>query len=332
MSQPDVVSALRRLAAGLAHDLNNILGGVSSLASASLLEAPNDAIADDLKQIVRTTREGLQVAARLAILGHSAQPKVAQVDVSSVMQRMSSLFPAANIRCPESIQAQLDTKLMQEAISALIQNAIEASNAANVTVQEIGSNLIITVQNTITQKINIEELLQPYTSTKKEGRGKGLGLTIAQAVAMAHQGAFSLSQQGDLVTATLQVARGVNTSKEKPTILLADDEKPMRLALERLLSRAGYQVLISTDGQEALDMFVSQQNAVDLVLLDRWMPNLNGPEVVQEIRRMGKTLPIFLLSGEIGEAPDVPGVTAWIEKPFEPAELLRTLQGALPTR
>jgi CheY-like chemotaxis protein len=337
MSQKEAIHSLRRLAAGLAHDLNNILGGVNSLASASLLEAPNDTLADDLKQIIRTTREGLQVAARLAIIGQSTQPKLAPLSLAPLLQRITALFPQATLSCPESLHLQADARLLQEAISALLQNAAEASKEdISVVAQAQNNGVSITVQNSFDKPLNIEECLLPYTSQKKEGRGKGLGLSIVQAVALAHNGELSLSQRGNIVTASLWLASGDKTTakKERPVILLADDEKAMRMALERLLSRAGYQVLTSTNGQEALDLFREKQHLIDVILLDRLMPNLNGPEVAQELRRQGKTLPIFLLSGEIDstEPPEALGVTALIEKPFEPAELLKLLQSVLPTQ
>jgi DNA-binding response OmpR family regulator len=105
----------------------------------------------------------------------------------------------------------------------------------------------------------------------------------------------------------------------------------MRLALERLLSRAGYQVIAASNGRETVDLFNANKSDIRLVILDRWMPQLNGIEVLYEIRKQHAELPIFLLSGEIdpAERSEPGGATAYLEKPFDSAELLNLIQGAL---
>jgi two-component system, cell cycle sensor histidine kinase and response regulator CckA len=331
------LSSIRRMAAGLAHDLNNILGGISSLASASLLEAPSGPIADDLRQIVHTAKEGLQIAARLAVIGHSAQPKITSIELASLLSVISRLFPQVEVSCPEPLSVQGDSRLLQETIIALVQNAVEASNntITRVQVESHEGRVLLSITNQSTQLLkDLSVLSEPYYSTKAEGRCRGMGLLLAQAVARALGGDLSLQQLGQSVTVTLNLPQSPEhqeAPKAKPTILIADDEKPMRLALERLLSRAGYQVIAAAHGLETVELFEAHKADICLVILDRWMPQLNGIEVLREIRKQSATLPVFLLSGEIDPTEDInsQGATAYLEKPFDSAELLKLIQGTL---
>ena len=338
MNNETQLSSIRRMAAGLAHDLNNILGGISSLASASLLEAPSGAVADDLRQIVRTAKEGLQVAARLAVIGHSAQPKISSIELASLLSAVLRLFPQVEVSCPDRLMVQGDARLLQETIAALVQNALEASQdtPTRISAESRDGQVVLSFINQSAQPLKeLSALAEPYFTTKLEGRGRGMGLLLVQAVAKAHGGEFSLQQQGAVVTATLSLPQAKvpqeEAPKAKPTILIADDERPMRLALERLLSRAGYQVIAATNGREALELFEANKANLCLVILDRWMPQLNGIEVLREIRKQRTVLPIFLVSGEIdpAESSVLTGATAHLEKPFDSAELLNLIQGAL---
>jgi signal transduction histidine kinase len=213
MNNETQLSSIRRMAAGLAHDLNNILGGISSLASASLLEAPSGAVADDLRQIVRTAKEGLQIAARLAMIGHSAQPKMIPVELTSIFSMVRKLFPQVEVSSPEQLMVQGDSKLLQEAISALVQNALEASQGTptRLLAESRGGHIVLSVINQSAHPIKeISTLGEPYVSTKLEGRGRGMGLLLVQAVIKAHGGEFSIQQQGQNVIATITLlpARG----------------------------------------------------------------------------------------------------------------------------
>lgn len=343
MSDEARLASLRKLAAGLAHDLNNILGGISGLASASLLEVRQGPVADDLRQIIRTAKEGLAVASRLATLAHSASPKKSPTEAralfSSLVQSFSTKGAIEVVGAEEAV-VSIDPKLLQEALSILLQNALEASPHAPVRLwlERTQSELVFCVSNQNSQVLPpIRELSEPYYSTKTEGRGRGLGLTLAWSIAAGHGGSVQLTSQGTETIARLslplelEVTQSQAKETAKKTILIADDERLMRQALERLLTRGGYRVISASDGQEALDLFLANQDSISLVLLDRWMPRLNGLEATKQIQRLAPDLPALLTSGdpEDLEALQREGVRAYVEKPFESGELLRLLREIL---
>lgn len=80
------------------------------------------------------------------------------------------------------------------------------------------------------------------------------------------------------------------------TILLVEDSKPVRNANERILSKAGYQVLVADDGEEAVH--TAQQSIPDVILLDLMLPKMGGQEVLQVLKRSPATahIPVIVLT------------------------------------
>lgn len=116
-------------------------------------------------------------------------------------------------------------------------------------------------------------------------------------------------------------------------ILAADDSTSMRQMVAFTLKGAGYQVVEAADGAIALDLAKKQQ--FDLVLSDVNMPNMNGIELVKNLRSLPtyKYTPILMLTTESGTDKKgegrQAGATGWIVKPFNPDQLLSTIKRVL---
>lgn len=114
-------------------------------------------------------------------------------------------------------------------------------------------------------------------------------------------------------------------------LLIIEDEAPMRLALTDCLAAEGYRVLTASDGQSGLDRAL--QEKPDLILLDVMMPKLDGFAVCAELRRLGLTSPILLLTAK-GQLEDrVRGLDCggddYLVKPFSTDELLARIRALL---
>ena len=113
------------------------------------------------------------------------------------------------------------------------------------------------------------------------------------------------------------------------TILAVDDSPSMRQMVRATLESAGYGVFEAADGQEALDW--ARKNSVDLVISDVNMPNMDGIQLVSELRALPsyRLTPLLLLTTESGQDKKLEGkragATGWIVKPFSPAQLIATL-------
>ncbi len=124
----------------------------------------------------------------------------------------------------------------------------------------------------------------------------------------------------------------------KLQILLIDDDKTVREAMQIVLVANGYDVISADSGQSGIDLM--RKNSVDLVILDVFMPGMNGLTTAEVIHRERPKLPIIAVSGFMfgGQCPAMPsfdamaaeaGAIATLYKPFKPPELIRAIEKAL---
>ena len=114
-------------------------------------------------------------------------------------------------------------------------------------------------------------------------------------------------------------------------ILVVDDERAVREALERALKLEGYDVELATDGQEALLSLA--RHGVDAIVLDILMPEMDGLETARSLRRMGNSTPILMLTARHEVSDRVAGLDAgaddYLVKPFALEELGARLRALL---
>ena len=113
------------------------------------------------------------------------------------------------------------------------------------------------------------------------------------------------------------------TTLRKSHVLVVDDEELYRRALERILARAGHNVLMARDATEAMGIVSSQP--VDLVLCDIKMPGINGLELVRQIHEVEPDLPCIVITGYSSAENSIEALRAgafwYLEKPFEQERL-----------
>jgi PAS domain S-box-containing protein len=187
---------------------------------------------------------------------------------------------------------------------------------------------------------------EPFFTTKEVGKGTGLGLSTVYGIVRQSGGAIdveSAPQQGTVFRILLPA---VTTSPEETpasptrastlsgteTILLVEDEEPVRRVAQKALAGAGYQVLEARDGGEALELVEQRQGAIDLVVTDIVMPRMGGFELAEAIAARHPETPVLFVSGHVdiggtGRAPP-PGAVL-LEKPFRPEALLERVRALL---
>jgi len=120
-------------------------------------------------------------------------------------------------------------------------------------------------------------------------------------------------------------------SRQNPAILLADDDPNIVDSLAPFLERAGFHVLIVSDGQAAFEK--AQSHHPDLIILDVLMPRMDGRETLRRLRRANLWTPTILLT-QVGEASEralalEEGADDYLNKPFDPHELLARIRAVL---
>ena len=120
---------------------------------------------------------------------------------------------------------------------------------------------------------------------------------------------------------------------DRATILVVDDEAPVRRLLIRTLERADYCVLTAADGDEALR--IAREHRPALILLDAEMPKLHGFEVCRQLKQDDATgaIPILMLTAKAQDDDRQRGLAAgadgYISKPFSPRRLLEEIEARL---
>lgn len=119
------------------------------------------------------------------------------------------------------------------------------------------------------------------------------------------------------------------------TILSVDDSSSMRQMVKMTLAGAGYDIIEACDGKDGLAKARAQEGAIDMVLTDLNMPNLDGLGLIRELRAMPsfRGVPIIFLTTESDDSKKsqarAAGATAWIVKPFQAAQLLGVVKKVL---
>ena len=112
-------------------------------------------------------------------------------------------------------------------------------------------------------------------------------------------------------------------------MLFADDEELIRDLGRQVMEMHGYTVLLAEDGLRAIDLFMANRAAIDLVVLDLTMPQRSGMEVLREIRKLAPGMRVILSSGSSPVEP-VPGTT-FLPKPYRADMLVKAVRSALDT-
>jgi two-component system, cell cycle sensor histidine kinase and response regulator CckA len=192
---------------------------------------------------------------------------------------------------------------------------------------------------------NIDKLFDPFFTTKEVGKGTGLGLSTSLAIIKGHGGfiqASSDSGRGAHFQIYLPaMANGGIDVPEAPvltnlpygdgeTVLVVDDEASIRQVTRHTLEAFGYQVLLATNGSEAIAVYREFQDQIAVVLTDMMMPVMDGTSAVREIRRLNPAVRVIGVSGiksEIGlpETPDA-GPCDFLSKPYTAEVLLKAIK------
>lgn len=139
---------------------------------------------------------------------------------------------------------------------------------------------------------------------------------------------------GSAVPSASALAPGESDDARAPTVLVVDDEPPIRALLTCLLEPLGYAVLGACDGREALGILRERAQRLDLVLLDLQLPEHDGASVLRAIRRLRPGVPVVVQSGHVAEelsgrlgGLSVEGV---LEKPFHARNVIQLLEQLCP--
>jgi CheY-like chemotaxis protein len=191
-----------------------------------------------------------------------------------------------------------------------------------------------------------ERIFEPFFTTKEVGKGTGLGLSMVYGIIRQHDGyinVYSESQKGTVFKIYLPLIKSI-AEEQRPeklptvkrgteTVLVAEDDTQVRELTKEILKDFGYTVLDAVDGEDALRVFNSNKDKVDILLLDVIMPKKNGKEVYDEIKKIKPTIKTVFMSGYNADVIHKKGIIEegldFILKPILPEDLLIKIRDVL---
>lgn len=196
---------------------------------------------------------------------------------------------------------------------------------------------------------NVQKIFEPFFTTKELGKGTGIGLSVVYSIVEAHGGFINVNSQkgsGTTIKIYLPFVETLYRTDESPfydsiadkelgkvygteTILFAEDEDVLRELIVYVLKSFGYNVLSARDGAEALDVYCSSQQKIDVVISDLMMPNKSGIDLFKELRALNPDVRFVLSTGySLSEQDEtvLEKMNAIVTKPYTPMQLAQLIR------
>ncbi len=358
------LSSVGRLAADAAHEINNPLTIISGRAQLMLANCSNEHDRKALQLIVDQTGRIAKIIRDLMGLAKPAEPKCELIQVEPILRQVFSLLTqrmkACGILAREEFQAgapmvYADSKQLEQVFLNLSINAIHAMPRGgylrfSVKHEEEKHRVRIEISDTgqgIPEK-DLPSIFNPFYTTKKDGEGTGLGLTICQSIIQGHRGEIRVSSkigEGTTFSIYLPVMAGLHAASvgalvhaaetvepivardSKGYVLVIDDEDDLSAMMVEALVKRGYEAKSASDGVQGLEKL--EQEHFDLLILDLKMPKKPGLEVLEALKETKPELPVIVISGvahedEFKEATKA-GARICFKKPFNITQLLEAV-------
>ena len=328
------MESLGSLAGGVAHDFNNMLGGIMGYADLLLADETDPRKRDDLEAILQAANRSAELTRKLLAFGRRGKNIVEATDLNTIVREALAML-RPTMRADLAVEPDLgatwtvdgDPAQLSQVVVNLCINANEAmpggghlrvrtrSVPASDGTDAQGASLDmveLVVADTgvgMTDEVRAR-LFEPFFTTKTRGRapGTGLGLPTVYGVVHMHHGTIDVtSAPGQGAVFTIRLPRGTLVAKAPqapaahPTgrgrILVVEDEPLLRKLAANALGKLGYDAITAADGEEGIEQFRLHHETLRGVLLDLKMPRKNGREAFMVFRDIDAAVPVLICSG-----------------------------------
>jgi PAS domain S-box-containing protein len=369
LRQSQKMEAIGTLAGGIAHDFNNILAAIIGFAEMSLNRLPEDTRSQhDLKQVINAAYRGESLVNQILSFSHQRELEKKPIQLEFIIKEALKFLRATlpkTIKIRQKIKTNLDmviadpTQIHQLLIN-LCTNAAQAMrekggvleiSLADVYISEnqisdlsAGPFIELKVSDTgIGMDASVmEQIFNPFFTTKKLGEGTGMGLSVVHGIVKSHGGAITVdSTLGKGSTFHVFFPKIEREVREEPcevelvptgegSILFVDDEKVLKDIGERILKSLGYKVVATTSSIEAIEIFRKEPDKFDMVVTDQTMPDMTGYDLAKELMGIRPDIPVILCTGfsetvSPEKAKDL-GIKEFLMKPINRRKIAETIR------
>jgi PAS domain S-box-containing protein len=357
--QAQKMEAIGTLAGGIAHDFNNLLAVIKGNLSLMRLDFDDDhPIMARIENIDQQVDSGAKLTSQFLGYARKGSYEIKPLDLIKVIKESAQAFG----RTRKEITLELDLPAggliieadrtqLEQVLFNLFVNAADAMpdggrlnlKAVKISAKEMleeefrhkpGTYILIEILDTgIGMSPEIQKrMFDPLFTTKKMGKGTGLGLASVYGIIQSYNGYITVKseeQKGTRVRVYLPASDKASslakTTKEsmdqgKGTILLVDDELSLLQVGSEMLTALGYEVLPADNGQDAIDTYTAHRESIDLVILDMIMPGMTGGEVFMRLKKVDPNIRAILSSGysldDQGQKIMDSGFRGYLQKPF----------------
>lgn len=373
LRQGQKMEAVGRLAGGIAHDFNNTLTVISACTSLLHELSHPDAkryaktIEKAVERSVGMTRQLLAFSRKQVI-----QPRVIDLnrqlkELNKMLRRLIGEDIEIEADFGDSLWSiKTDPGQVEQVVMNLVVNARDAMpdggqillKTRNITLAAdrpnpgcctipAGEYVQLSAADTGTgmNPATLARIFEPFFTTKGEGKGTGLGLATVYGIVKQSEGFIAVQSrpaQGTTFEIFFPRVADAVQSHETPaeirqdasgTVLLVEDEVPVRALISEVLASHGYRVLPASGLDEALTICADYKGNIDILLTDVIMPKANGPLVAAEILAIRPEVKVLYMSGYTDDVIGSHGVldpnVNLIYKPFAPNSLIRVLNAVI---
>jgi signal transduction histidine kinase/CheY-like chemotaxis protein len=314
------LGALGEMASSFAHAFNDVLTPIIGRTQLLVQRVSDPQLRDWLDTIERTALDGAKTVRRIQeFMRVRREEPTTTVDLAAVTRQ--AIRATAARRPGVQIQTELDTlplisgdsRAMQEALSHIIGNALEASlegSTVIVAAQMEGGEAVLSVTDVgagMTAGVQAR-IFEPFFTTKTGATG--LGLCLAHGIVARHGGQIevdSVAGRGTTVRVKFPVetvsraepprpARVAKASGGPARCLVVDDDPHVRQLISDILTNAGHVVVMAVDGADGVEKFKSD-TSFEVVVTDLAMPKLNGLQLARHCKTLRPAVPVVMLTG-----------------------------------
>ncbi len=376
LRQAQKMEAIGTLAGGIAHDFNNILTPISGYTELAMRKIPADSKArNNLEQVLTAVQRAKSLVQQILTFSRQEGLQRCSLEIKNIVKEALKLLRAS---IPSTIEIRshinsngcvfADPTQVHQVMLNLCTNAHHAmrdtggllevglddidlgpAETKNVSDLKPGPYVRLTVRDTghgIPKNL-LDRIFEPYFTTKAEGEGTGMGLSVVHGIVKSHGGDIFLESNPGKGTAFMVFFPRItakNKTRKLPSystdlpggnerILIVDDETAVTDVMGQMLRELGYRVIFQNSPLEALEFFRSHPFSFDLVISDMTMPKMTGLQMAGKMLDIRPNIPIIMATGNRKEITPQQaaalGIRYFLLKPTTIEDLSRAVRDVL---